>query len=179
MVDIIEVSAIVTAAGVIVGVIYYIINLRNSIKARELETTRLVIADYISEQGLQRWATMMTMQWKDFEDFMKKYGRFNPEMFAKWASWFFAWEVFGVLLKHKIVRAEEMHDFGGYSAIQAWEKFKDIIQSFRDIAYGQDMFSNAEWFAQEMLKVKMKKDASYKAKMETYRKTLEKLGKHE
>jgi len=32
--------------------------------------------------------------------------------------------------------------------------------------------SNAEWFAQEMLKIKMKKDATFKDKLEAYRKTL-------
>jgi hypothetical protein len=170
VVGITEISSFVAAAGVLVAAIYYIINLRHNMKAREMEICRLVSSDYTSEQSIQRWATMMNMEWKDFKDFMKRYSRLNPEMFSKWTAQFFAWEMMGILLKNKVVRAEEMHDLGGYSAINGWEKFKSVIQSLRDVAWGQDL-SNAEWFVQEMLKVKMKKDASSKDKMETYKKT--------
>jgi len=172
MVDIIGISAMVTAAGVLVGVVYYILDIRHSRKAREMEISRVAFSDYISEQALKRWATMLSMQWKDNNDFMEKYGHSNPEMFGKWTSWFFAWEMAGILLKNKVIKAEEVHDLGGYSAIFAWEKFKDIIQGFRDNRWGQDFLSNAEWFAQEMLKIKMKKDATFKDKLEAYRKTL-------
>ena len=109
---------------------------------------------------------------KDYEDFVEKYGYSNPEMFSKWSSWFFAWEMSGILLKNKVVRAEELHDAGGYTAIFAWEKFKDIIQAGRHSIWGQDLYSNCEFFAQEMLKIKMKKDASFKDNLEAYKKTL-------
>jgi len=52
------------------------------------------------------------------------------------------------------------------------EKFKDIIQRQRNVAWGQDYLSNAEFFAQEMLKIKIRNDPSFKDKLETYRKTL-------
>lgn len=172
MVDITEISAIVAAAGVLVGVIYYVLDMRHNMKVREMEICRLVVTDYISEQAIERWATMMNMEWKDDKDFMEKYGQSKPEMFGKWISWFFAWEMMGILLKSKVVRAEEMHDLGGYSSIFAWEKFKDIIQGIRDTRRGQDFLSNAEFFAQEMLKIKMKRDASFKDKLEAYKKTL-------
>ena len=171
MVDITEISATVAAAGVLVGVVYYILNIRHNRKAREMEICRVAFSDYISEQAIGKWATMMNMQWKDNKDFMEKYGESNPEMVSKWTSWFFAWEMMGILLKNKVVRAEEMHDTGGYSAIFAWEKFKDIIQIGRDTIWGQDVFSNCEFLAQEMLKIKMKKDASFKDKLEKYGKT--------
>jgi hypothetical protein len=109
-----EISSIVAAAGVLVAAIYYIINLRHNMKAREMEICRLVSSDYTSEQSIQRWATMMNMEWKDFKDFMEKYGLSNPELYSKWVSQFFGWEMMGILLKNKVVRAEEMHDLGGF-----------------------------------------------------------------
>ena len=116
---------------------------------------------------------MLSMQWKDNKDFMEKYNyQSNPEMFGIWTSWFLAWEMMGILVKSKVVRAEEMQDLGGFSAIFAWDKFKDIIQGLRGFTWGQDGLSNAEFFAQEMLKTKMKKDASFKEKLEAYKKTL-------
>ena len=169
MVDITEISAVVAAAGIVVGVIYYILDLRHNAKAREMEICRLVVSDYDSEQAINRWATMMNMQWKDDKDFIEKYGQSNPEMLGKWSSWFFAWEMMGILLKNKVVRAEEMHDMGGYSAIYAWEKFNDIIQGLRDTMWGQDFWSNSEFFAQEMLKIKMKKELGFKDMLATYK----------
>jgi hypothetical protein len=172
VVDITEISAMVAAAGVLVGVIYYILDMRHNMKVREMEICRLVVSDYVSEQAIKRWTTMMNMEWKDNKDFMEKYYHSNPEMFGIWTSWFYAWEMMGILLKSKVVRAEEMHDLGGYSAIFAWEKFKDIIQGLRGFSWGQDSLSNAEFFAQEMLKIKIGKDASFKDKLEAYKRTL-------
>jgi len=159
------------ATGVLVAAIYYIISLRYNMKARETEICRLATSDFHSEQGMQRYATVMTLEWKDYEDFMEKYGYSNPEMFSKWTSQFFIWEAQGVLLKNKVVKAEKLYALGGYSAIRAWEKYKDIIQSRRDVAWGQDFWINAEFFAQEMLKIKTRNDASFKDKLETYRRT--------
>jgi len=112
-------------------------------------------------------ATVMGMEWKDYEDFWKKYGPSNPEMFGKWTSQFLTWETLGTLVRNRVVRAERLYDLGAYGAIQGWEKFKDIIQSRRDVAWGQDYMSNAEFFTQEMLRVKTKRDASFKDKLKT------------
>jgi len=159
------------ATSVLIAATYYIINLRYNMKARETEICRLHTSDFTSEQGLQRYAAMMNMEWKDYEDFMKKYGYSNPEMFGKWTSQFFMWETQGILLKSKVVEAGKLYALGGFSAIKAWEKYKDIIQGRRDVAWGQDLYVNFEFFAQEMLKIKIRHDASFKDKLETYRRT--------
>jgi len=62
MVDITEISAVVAAAGIVVGVVYYILDLRHNTRAREMEICRLVMSDYISEQAIKRWVTMMNME---------------------------------------------------------------------------------------------------------------------
>jgi len=174
MVDLAEIQFayyMLAATGVLVAAIYYIISLRYNMKAREMELCRLVTSDYASEQGLQRYATIMNMEWKDYDDFMEKYGYSNPEMFGKWASQFLAWENMGILIKNKVVTAEKLYSTGGFGAIRAWEKYKDIFQSRRGVAWGRDYMSNAEFFAQEMLKIKTKRDAGFKDKLETYRKS--------
>jgi len=171
MVGIVEISAMVAAAGVLVGVVYYILDIRYSMRAREMEMCRLVTSDFNSEQGIQRYATMMNMEWKDYEDFMEKYTYSHPERMGKWVSQFMAWDNMGFLIKSKVVTAEEQYSMGGFGAIMGWEKFKDIIQRRRDVLWGRDWLSNAEFFAQEMLKIKIRNDPSFKDKLETYKKT--------
>jgi len=158
------------ATGVLVAAIYYIISLRYNMKVREMEICRVSISEASSEEGMQRYAIVMTMKWKDYEDFVEKYGYSHPEMFGKWASQFFMYEALGTLLKRKIVKAETMYVLGGWGAIWAWKKYKDVIQRERSRSV-VDYMSNAEFFAQEMLKVKTRNDARFKDKLETYRKT--------
>jgi len=165
MVDIQTVSIAAASAGVLVAAIYYMLTLRYNVKARQMELCRLITSDLGSEQGCQRYAMMMNMEWKDYEDFREKHGYSNPEMFGKWVSEWLGWENMGALIRSKVVTAENLYATGGVGPILAWEKFKDIIQSRRDAVWGQDLYVNFEFLAQEMLKIKMKKDASFKDKL--------------
>jgi hypothetical protein len=175
MVDLAEIQAayyMVAATGVLVAAIYYIINLRYNMKAREMEICRIFTSDYTSDQGMQRYAIAMNLEWKDYEDFMEKYGNSNPEMFGKWYSLFFVWETMGYLVKRKIAKTETLYALGAWGCIRVWEKYKDIIESHRSITMGLDYMSNFEFLADEMLKIKTRNDASFKDKLETYRRTL-------
>jgi len=60
----------VAATGVLVAVIYYIINLRYNMKEKEMEISRIFTSDYTSDQG----------------------GYLKPEIFGKWDSMFFIYE---------------------------------------------------------------------------------------
>jgi hypothetical protein len=105
------------ATGALVGVVYYVLDLRYNARTRELELSRMFTSEYVSDQGLQRYAIVMTMEWKDHEDFMKKYGYSNPKMFGKWVSQFFTYWALGGLLRNKVVRAETLCALGGCGAI--------------------------------------------------------------
>ena len=161
------VSIVIASVGVFVAAIYYMFTLRHNVKRREMETCRLVSSDFNSEEGTKRYAAMMSLEWKDFKDFMQKYRYSNPEEFSKYASQFMVWETCGFLIKRKVVKAENLYDLGGFVAIFGWEKYKDIVQGLREVVWGKDLWSNAEYFAQEMLNIKLRKDASFKDKLKT------------
>jgi hypothetical protein len=117
---------------------------------------------------MQRYGTMMTLEWKDYEDFMNKYGRSNPEIYGEWISQFFAFEAWGVLIKKKICSADLLYDLGGWGVIRTWDKYKDIIQSWRETTWGPDFFINTEYLVEEMLKIKMRRDASFQSRRKEY-----------
>ena len=151
----------VAATGVLVAAIYYIYNLRFNIKAREMQICREFASDYVSEHGMTRYGTMMTMEWKDYEDFMNKYGRSHPDLYGKWVSQFFAFEMWGILIERSIIEPEILYYLGGYGAIRTWDKYKDIIQSWRDTTWGPDFMAKSEYLVNEMVKIKMKHDSSF------------------
>jgi len=171
MVDAQTIGVLVTAVSVTVAAIYYIINLRFNMKTRQMEICRLATSDMTSETGLKRYATVMTLEWKNYEDFMEKYGYSNPEIYGKWCSQLFMLEMMGVLVKSGIAPAETLYYLGAYGVLRLWEKYKDIIQGRRDAAFGQDFMINLEFLAGELMKIKMRHDVSFKDKLETYRRT--------
>ncbi len=162
---------IVAATGVLVAAAYYLLNMRYNMKAREMEVCQMITSQLTSEKGMQRYGTIMTMEWSDYEDFMKKYGYSNNDMFAVWSSQFFLFEAMGILIKSGVVTGEKIYALGGYGCIKAWEKYREIIQGRRGISWGQDYMINFEYLAQELLKIKTRNDASFKDKLETYRTT--------
>jgi hypothetical protein len=174
LVDLAEIQAayyMVAATGVLVAAAYYILNLRHTMKASEMEMCRLVSSEHISDQGLQRLAIVMKMEWRDPEDFMEKYGYSNPELFGKWTSQCFFYETVGAMIKKKVLDAELVYALGAWGAIRVWEKFKDVVQSRRGVAWGLDYMVNFEFLAQEMLRIKTRNDASFNEKLEAYRKS--------
>ena len=169
--DVQTIGVLVTAASVTVAAIYYMFTLRINMKAREMEICRLAMVDMSSQPGLHRYATVMTLEWKDYEDFMQRYGYSNPEIYSKWCSQLFMLETMGVLVKSGVTPAETLYYLGGYGVLRLWEKYRDIIQGRRDAAFGQDFMINFEYFAGEMMKIKMRHDASFKEKLEAYNRT--------
>jgi hypothetical protein len=157
---------ILAATGVLVAAIYYIINLRYNMIAKEMEICRLFTSDYTSDQGMHRYAIAMNMEWADYDDFIEKYGHSSSEKFSKWYSLFFVWETLGYLVKRKIVKAETLYALGAWGCIRVWEKYKDVIENHRSKVMGLDWMVNFEFIASEMLKIKMRNDASFKDKLE-------------
>lgn len=66
-------SYVAAAIGVCAAASYYIFNLRETTRSRRVALTNTLIQSFISEEGSRRWADMMNMEWKDFDDFYKKY----------------------------------------------------------------------------------------------------------
>jgi len=151
----------VAATGVLIAAIFHIMNLRSNMRARAMEMIYTHVTDVVSEQGLRIYTDVMNMDWKDYEDFDKKYGLSNREIYPRVMSFFFVMEATGLLIKNKVVKPEMIYAFGGHGSIRLWEKYKDVISGWRK-EWVPDLFSNAEFFIQEMQKIQTRKDPSFK-----------------
>ena len=174
MVDLAEIQAayyMVAATRVLVAASYYVLNMRAVIKAREFDACKYLTTQMTSEQTMQSYSILIGLEWKDYEDFMEKYGYSNHEIFAKWTSWFFLADTLGYTIRNQLVRAETIYDLGGYGFIRLWERYKEIIQIRRDAAWGRDYFTSFEFLAKEMLRIKTSRDASFQGMLDAYRTT--------
>lgn len=74
MVDITEISAVVAAAGVLVGVAYYILDMRNQGKMRQMDFIMRLPSIYLSKEIIQTFATIKNTEFKNFDEFEEKCG---------------------------------------------------------------------------------------------------------
>ena len=58
---------------------------------------------------------------------------------------------------------ESLYNMGIFGVIFFWEKFKDVIQEQTRIYNGADWGQDIELLASEMLKIKLRRDPSFKA----------------
>ena len=173
MVDLAEIQAayyMVAATGVLVAAIFYILNLRVSqrnmkatLQTRKLQLATSLADNLFNEEGFQRYCELMNMEWKDYDDFEKKYGSdFNPDNYAKRTTCSYTFNMVGTLLKEKLVEPEMLYDMGMIGASFIWYKFDDVLLDQRKRYMGADHYVNFELLAKEMMRIKVERDPSYK-----------------
>lgn len=79
---------IVTIFGVLAGLTYYIMTVRNSNKARQIQLISQFsgsTSEEIQKKGIQ----LIALEWSDYDDFERKYGSdLDPDNFAmRYATW--------------------------------------------------------------------------------------------
>ena len=136
MLDISSISAIAAALGVVVGVVYAIMELRNLVKARQTDLVIRLYSTFGSKEFQERWAEFISADYKDYNDFVKKYGLTWPEI-----GIFF--EGVGVLLKRKLIDIALIDDLFTGPIKMTWEKGKHIVEDAKK-QLNQPQW--AEWF---------------------------------
>jgi len=180
MVDLAEIQAayyMVAATGVIIAAIYYVYNMRISqrnstlaLKAQEqnLETRKLQLITALTQQlfskeAFMKYGELLNMEWRDYDDFEKKYGSdFNLENYANRSSTNYTYNSIGFLLREGLVDSEVLYGFLGVSPSFLWYKFEDVIVESRRRYSGKDNYEDLEFLAKEMLRIKMMRDPEYK-----------------
>ena len=134
MVDITEISAIVAAVGVIVGVILTVLELRNLVSQRKTElVTSLYSSTFNSKEFTEAGILVWSLEYKDYDDFVKKYGLMRDKE-PVWVAINLVTNTFnelGILLHDKSVRAQTIDELLGYRIALYWEKLEPLIEGMR------------------------------------------------
>jgi len=124
--DIASISTVLATVGVLVGVAFAYLEVRNLAKQREtdVETRQAELfiqiynhyytGDFLNDENeiLFQW------KWKDFEEFWKKYGpETNPKDFSKWDSIGTYFGGVGVLVKRRLIDPDLVDELMGTSII--------------------------------------------------------------
>ena len=134
MVDVTEISAIVAAVGVLVGVILTVLELRNLVKQRKTElVTSLYSSTFNSKEFTEAGILVWSLEYKDYDDFVKKYGLMRHKE-PVWVAINLVTNTFnelGILLHEKSIRVEMVDKLFGYRIDLFWRKLKPLIEGMR------------------------------------------------
>jgi len=125
MVDITEISAIVAAAGVLVGVVYYLLEMRNQTKTRQMALIMNIYSLLTTTEYVDAWEKMRTRELKDFDGYVKSHGL---KEFMQVAS---IWEGLGFLLHRGFLDIDTVRELLSESTKMSWEKVKPMVENAR------------------------------------------------
>jgi hypothetical protein len=125
MVDITEVSAMVAAAGVLIAVIYYMLDIRNQAKLRKTDLVMRLYSAFGSSEFVEAWEIMRKREFTDYETYEKKYGL---SAYMQVSTLF---EEVGILLGRRLIDNDLVDDLFSVPVRLAWERMKVLIQEDR------------------------------------------------
>jgi len=140
MVDIQTVSIMLASASVIAGVVYYSLQIRHQNlqiqqqnKLRQTDLIMRLYSVFISKEFEEAWYKVSGLEFRDYDDFVGKYGSIFSETpinvaFAMVTMFF---DGMGVLLHRKLADFDLIYDLFRGGITVTWEKVKPVIEGYR------------------------------------------------
>jgi hypothetical protein len=148
MVDITEISAILAAVGVLIGVIYYVLDMRNQGKIRQTDLVMELYSEASSKELLEAYNDFFFQDLRNIEYLMRK-----PSLWVSYNMYCMFYERVGILLHRKLIDIELVDDLFSIDIKNVWDKVKPIVEEVRK--RGSIWEAYYEWF--EYLHNEMKK----------------------
>ena len=158
--DIPSISAVIAAASVVAGVIYYSIHIRLQTKVRQTDLVWRLYSDANSKQHHDAWIKIMNSKFENYDDLVEKHGQLFsgkpiPDAFLIVANFY---EGVGVLLHRKLVDIDMIVDL--LPTEMTWEKVKPAVEGMRK-RFNEPRFY--EWFEYLYNEVKKEKNKNTKS----------------
>ena len=170
MVDIETVSVSLAALSVVLGVIYYILNLRDqkrnmklTLETRQAQLFMQINAQWRDRDFIKRFYDMLN-NWKytDVKDFWSKYGQdVNEDAFVTMVEigWYF--ESVGQLLRDGLIDVKLVDAMYSDRLIRLWEKSYTIIEGLRKVHHNPDYYGNYEYLYKELKRRQVRSGTPY------------------
>jgi hypothetical protein len=144
--DIASISAIVAAFGVIVGVVFTVLELRNLIKQRQTDLVIRLYSTMGSSSFQEVWEKTRDRQYEGFKSYETKYG------FREVNQLGIFFEGIGVLLHRKLIDIDLVDDLFTAPVKMQWESTKALVKDYRKERNLPTMFEYFEYLYNEMQK---------------------------
>jgi len=150
MVDIVEVSAIVTAVGVLVGVAYYILDMRNQTRMRKTDLLVRLCSVWQTKDWLEAWSVVDGSRYGTTTLDLDKIVADHKDPEVNEVALFF--DEIGVLLQMGLVDIELVERLTHGHAKRTWEKLKPAIEGYRKARNDPKLVEGFEYLYNELKK---------------------------
>jgi hypothetical protein len=124
MVDVTEISAMVAAVGVLVGVVYYILDMRNQTRIRRTDLLVRLFSEINNRDWVEAWEKVRDRETLDYNDYKDKYG------FVEVNEIYLFLDQLGRLLQKGLIDLDLLPLETG-QIINMWEKISPILEGGR------------------------------------------------
>jgi len=158
MVDITGISSVIAASSVVIGVIYYIFQLRHQSRVRNTDLVLRLYSTFGSEEFQQAALKVGLLDYTNYDDFIKKYGLLysgEPVHMAITKVMYF-FEGVGILLQRKLIDIQLVAQLFGPNIRWQWDRIKPLIESLRKQLNAPNMSKSFEYLYNEMKKREQK-----------------------
>ena len=146
MVDITEIAAVVAAAGVLVGVAYYILDLRNQNRIRKTDLLVRLCSIMQSKDWLESWDKIDSLQTTDLIKMRDQHQTVEMNQ----VYWFF--EEIGILMQMKLVDIDLVDRMLHRLVKNTWEKLEPVVHYGRKLRNDPRIAQGFEYLYNEMQK---------------------------
>jgi len=150
MVDITEISAVVAAAGVLVGVAYYILDMRNQKRMRKTDLLVRLYSVWQTKDWLEAWLVVDGSQYGETTLDYDKIKADHRGAEVNEVALFF--DEIGVLLQMGLLDIELVERLTHGHAIRTWEKLKPLIERYRKARNDPKLVEGFEYLYNELKK---------------------------
>ncbi len=146
MVDITEISAAVAAAGVLVGVVYYILDMRHQAKTRKTDVAIRLSEVWTRSDFMEAWCEVMERDPKDYSSYsLGNSTKWKPDLQI---AMFFEEVAYLVSAGY----ADSKFVFNFFPIESAWDKLRFFIVRIREIRNSHEFYRGFEQLYDEVKK---------------------------
>jgi len=147
------ISVVVAAMSVAIGVFIGVTQLRDMNKTRQYQFWIEIMGYFTRERDfLSRRLGMLTWQWEDYDDFMKKYISDHESRVILWQVLSY-YDMIGKAVKNGIVKVNQLDEEFIYNILLFWRRFSPYILESRkrssNVLWRLYVWQNFEWLAKE------------------------------
>lgn len=159
MVDIQTISVTIASAGVFAAAIYYSLQIRHQTRLRQTDLIMRLNTHYNSEVFQRALNRVLNSEFKDFDDFVKKFGLASQNdvtvSFQMMGSFY---EGLGVLLSEKLIDVNLVQKM--FTVDTYWEKARPLVFALRKQENKPTYYEWFEYLYNEMKKREQKPQQS-------------------
>lgn len=152
------VPIIIACASVVAGVMYYVLQVRDLVKSRQMDIVMRLYMTWGSEDMKRSFGKVVSLKIKDYETFSKEHGSIaSPTRSPIWTDidrvgWFM--NGLGFIVHRRFVSIGLIDELFGYGVVDQWKKLWPLVLAWRAELNIPESFGWFEYLAKELEKRK-------------------------